>query len=476
MTIAKLILHYNTPELTLRLCEMVPEAIVIDNGSETNMLTLLPKERVIRFKTNLGFTANWNRAIKTIMKNDAGYYDAFWLMNSDIEIGRQSITRIESLMDEHPYSMVTPSYNCWMKACKNNGSPGIRQVKCIEFTAPVIRRDVFLTIGFFDESFERGYGVEFDWSLRMKAAGLRQYCDDQSLFYHIGQQTINSVGTLREYETLAKVELSAGMSKLYGEHWRSKIMEELEVFNEKPGKKRVAVYTTIFGNYNYLLPVPRQSVDVDFFCLTDNPDIEHGSAFGDPSHGQRWRIIPVDYPTKDLPARLRAKFFKLFPWEAYTLDQYDLMIFIDGSIEITSPDFVKFCIDSLGDNEMALYEHPQRDCIFDEAVVSMPLNKYQSQNISGQISFYNSLYPKHGGLYACGVMVRKIQSPEIRNLMGKWWWEIIKWTYQDQLSFPVVCKLLKFIPGIIPGNQYKNPFFKVHWHDDKLITAKYSKS
>ncbi|MFZ4523798.1 MAG: glycosyltransferase domain-containing protein, partial [Bacteroidales bacterium] len=158
------------------------------------------------------------------------------------------------------------------------------------------------------------------------------------------------------------------------------------------------------------------------------------------------------------------------------LDQYDIMIFIDGSIEITSADFVKFCIDSLGDNSMALYQHPQRDCIFDEAVASMPLIKYQSQNISGQISFYNSLYPKHGGLYACGVMVRKIQSPAIRDLMGKWWWEIIKWTYQDQLSFPVVCKLQKFIPGIIPGNQYKNPFFKVHWHDDKLITAKYSMS
>ena len=34
MRIAKLILHYNTPELTLRLCQMVSDAIVIDNGSD----------------------------------------------------------------------------------------------------------------------------------------------------------------------------------------------------------------------------------------------------------------------------------------------------------------------------------------------------------------------------------------------------------------------------------------------------------
>ncbi len=476
MIIAKLILHYNTPELTLRLCEQVPEAIVIDNGSDINMLTLLPKERVIRFETNLGFTANWNRAITSILRSDGGYYQAFWLMNSDIEIGRNSIERIEQLMDDHEYSMVTPSYNCWMKQCKDNGSPGIRQVKCIEFTAPVIRRDVFEQIGLFDEIFSKGYGCDFDWALRMKHAGLKQYCDDQSVFYHIGQQTINVNGTLREYETQAKTELNFGMNMIYGDGWRKQIQKELDVFNEKPSKKRVAVYTTIFGNYNYLLPVMKQSVDADFFCITDNVDIEHGTAFGQAGDGQRWKIIPIEYPTKDLPDRLRAKFFKLFPWEAYTLDRYDIMIFIDGSIGITSPDFVRHCLDSLGEADMALYAHPERDCIYDEAQASKPLIKYQRQNIDGQIAFYNSIYPKHGGLYACGVMVRRIQSETIRSLMGKWWWEIIKWTTQDQLSFPVICKLSKFVPNLIPGNQYKNDYFKVYWHDDKLIKPKYSKS
>ena len=33
MKLAKLILHFNTPELTAKLCRMVPGAIVIDNGS-----------------------------------------------------------------------------------------------------------------------------------------------------------------------------------------------------------------------------------------------------------------------------------------------------------------------------------------------------------------------------------------------------------------------------------------------------------
>jgi hypothetical protein len=469
MNIAKLILHYNTPELTLSLCAMVPDAIVIDNGSDIDMRTLLPSERVMRFESNKGFTANWNRAIKKIMKHDAGYYQAFWLMNSDIEIGLISIQRMEQLMQEHPYSMVTPSYNCWMKQCKNNGSPGIRQVKCIEFTAPVIRRDVFDSIGFFDERFSKGYGVEFDWSLRMQAAGLLQYCDDQSFFYHVGQRTIHLHSTLMEYESLAKAELHEGMEFKYGPDWKARIMASLDVFNEKPSKKRVAVYTTIFGDYNHLLPVMRQTVQADFYCITDNLDIDQGTTGRPAGQGHRWKIIPVDYPSRDLPSRLRAKFFKLFPWEAYTLDQYDIMIYIDGSIGITSPDFVRHCLDSLGDSDMALYAHPVRNCIYDEAVASKPLVKYLGQNIDGQISYYNSIYPRHGGLFACGVMVRRIQSLALRDLMGKWWWEILKWTYQDQLSFPVVCKLSKFTPGIIPGNQNKNEFFKIFWHDDLVI-------
>ena len=463
MAIAKLILHYNTPEVTARLCAMVPEAIVIDNGSDIDFREIMPGMAVYRYDDNLGFTRNWNRFIKQLICNNTGY-DAVWLMNSDIEISRESIDRIEHLNDGHGFDMITPSYNCWMPDCKNQGI-GVRQVSCIEFTAPVIRLSVFERIGFFNEFFEHGYGVEFDWALRMKNAGMRLCCDDRSIFHHIGQQTINTVSTLSEYEMKAKEELSQGMTALYGSEWRYMLSQELKITAFLPKRKKVAVYTTIFGDYARLNPVPKQSVEADFYCVTDSINMLPPERSSDGE--QHWRFVPVLYPNASLHPRMRAKFFKMFPWEVNILSKYETVIFIDGSVEITSRDFVRFMLESCT-SDIALYRHPQRDCIYEEVKASRALVKYQGQDVESQVQFYQGIYPKHGGLWACGVMVRKIRSERIRELMAKWWWENVKWTYQDQLSFPVICKLLGIHPTAIPGNQYKNPFFKIHLHDDSV--------
>ncbi len=467
MPIVKLILHYDTLEQTLRLASMVPDAIIVDNGSKMD-ITDYVSNAVLRYPTNLGFTRNWNRVLKDILPKYKNQEGSVWLMNSDIEIGNQSVERIEQIMKTGRYDMITPAYNCWMNQCKNNGSPGIRKVHCIEFTAPVIRFSVFEQIGMFDERFALGYGVELDWALRMERAGLKQFCDDQSVFYHHGQQTINTIGTLSDYEHLAKIELDNGMTTLYGPSWRQIVETDLAVCFGKKKKKKIAVYTTIFGNYDQLKSLPTQTIEADYFCITDleNEITTHCANLP----GEQWRMIPVAYPNNELSPRMRAKYFKMFPWEVATLAGYETVIYIDSSIKVTSDQFVRFCVDSCV-NDMALYAHPQRDCIYEEAKASLSLIKYRSQGLTHQISRYHELYPPNAGLWACGIMVRKIHSPIIRALMKNWWWENVKWTFQDQISFPVVCKMMNYQPDTIPGNQYKNSFFKVIWHDDNPLKA-----
>jgi GT2 family glycosyltransferase len=457
MIVGKLILHYNTPELTNGLCKSVPDAIVIDNGSEPGK-EYTGRNECIRLDKNYGFTIGWNKGIKAVYDR----FDAFWLMNSDIEITDKSIKRICELLLRPEISMITPSYNCWLKMVHNRGTNSVREVSCLEFTAPVIKKSVFKKIGFFDERFTRGYGVDFDFCLRMQKAGLRIFVDDHSSFIHKQHQTIKLEMEVSEYSRLAVNELRSVMSEKYGEKWREMITQKLNVPITKLAMRKIALYTTIFGDYAKLLPVPAETeLDADLFCITDNPDIENPGG---------WKIIVPDYPRLDLAPRMRAKFFKIFPWEAEGMSKYEAFIFIDGSIEITDPDFVKYCLKHLT-SDILVFKHPARNCIYEELKTSLPLVKYKDENIEAQCNSYKPIYPVNGGLYACGVMMVK-NNERVKQFMGAWWWENIKWSFQDQLSFPVICKLLKVTPAIFPDNQMKNNYFKHHWRDDDPKSGK----
>ena len=67
---------------------------------------------------------------------------------------------------------------------------------------------------------------------------------------------------------------------------------------------------------------------------------------------------------------MRAKYFKC---NSHKLD-CDISVWIDGSAVIRTQDFVQWCLDQLGDGDIALIKHPDRDCIYDEANVNLCLS------------------------------------------------------------------------------------------------------
>jgi GT2 family glycosyltransferase len=448
MKVAKLILYYNTPGLVDDLCRLMPDAIVADNGSDENKKYTGPN-RCIRMD-NLGFTKGWNQAVKTVWDE----YDAFWLMNSDIELTAASIRRVEEVMADDNVDILTPSYNCWIKTCQNLKSGGLREIKVCEFTAPIIKKRVFEKIGMMDERFVRGYGMEFDFCYQARLSNFRLWVDDASAFYHKGQKTIGKHEGIMEYSKVANFELNKGMLDKYGIGWRDIVFKSCDMTSDFT--MNLAVYTTIFGNYNDLKPVPAQTVKADYICITDNPNLKC----------QGWKTVVVDFPRRDLHPRMRAKFFKLFPFECPELAKKDISIYIDGSIQITANTFIEYMLKNLN-SDILLFKHPDRNCIWDELEASRPLVKYKAElpAMISQLASYKNIYPRKGGLYACGVMVRK-HTDAVKRLMGSWWWEITKWSWQDQLSFPVVCRLNKITPSVFNENQYRSGYFEVLWHDD----------
>lgn len=213
---------------------------------------------------------------------------------------------------------------------------------------------------------------------------------------------------------------------------------------------RPIVYTTVYGNYDNLKDQP--DIGADYICFTDNPNLKSDT----------WdiRYEPI---YQHLHPRLRAKFHKLIcPFDT-------LSLFIDGSIQITDPAIIDKLSNFLH-NGWAVYTHPSgRDCIESELELSLPLEKYKDQPMQEQVDYYFSQgFPKHYGLWACGVMLR---DGKFSDFGSKWMLENLAWSYQDQLSLPYLLWKEDFKIDTITLDQYAcfnrlgDELFKIYAHN-----------
>lgn len=180
---------------------------------------------------------------------------------------------------------------------------------------------------------------------------------------------------------------------------------------------KTIVYSSIYGGYD--TPI-KQIIKEKPILFTDQLTVDGWSAKMKRVHKKN--------------DRMRAKYFKCNPHKELDCD---ISIWIDGSGTIRDKNFVKRCIEYLGDADMLAFKHPDRDCIYDEAEFCEMFEKYRHVDIMGQVREYKNMgWPEHTGLWACGLLVRRHNNRTKR--FNKLWWEHInKYTYQDQLSFPV---------------------------------------
>jgi hypothetical protein len=226
---------------------------------------------------------------------------------------------------------------------------------------------------------------------------------------------------------------------------------------------RVAVYSAIFGGYDSLKQPVAQNVACDFICFTDSLPAGRNGA---------WQLVHV--PTGNIHPRMQAKYFKLMSHDVFPdgrlarqyanspeTPQYDFTVWIDGRGQIVSETFIQDITAVVDESGWALFRHSRRDCIYDEAEVSLQYKKYHTVPIREQVESYRQQgHPAHGGLYECGIIARREPLfPRLREANVRWWEENLGWTYQDQLSLPVVLREdSSRAPAIIPGAMFNN-----HW-------------
>ena len=113
------------------------------------------------------------------------------------------------------------------------------------------------------------------------------------------------------------------------------------------------------------------------------------------------------------------------------------------------------------------FKHSVRDNIKDEVKLTLETKKYKYQNILGQYDAYSD-FPDNVGLFEMGLSIRK-NNLEINSLFDLWWEHNLKYSFQDQISYPYVLWKKNIMPDyVINENIYHN---KNYTYIDKALTT-----
>lgn len=171
------VMTYDQPQLVKDLANIIDPLIVVDNGSHVPI-----PYTTIRVPENRFFTGGWNYAMKEI--------DATWVAMLNDDITRITQEMIYMLIDEaedQGYDVISPAFNSPHEHMQPHyhGHNSLREVKSIDWVAPIIRKQVWDEVGGFNTDF-LGYGSDLDISYRIRKLNYRMAVDDYYVINHIG--------------------------------------------------------------------------------------------------------------------------------------------------------------------------------------------------------------------------------------------------------------------------------------------------
>jgi Protein of unknown function (DUF616) len=223
---------------------------------------------------------------------------------------------------------------------------------------------------------------------------------------------------------------------------------------------RCAVFTAISGNYDALRSHPVMP-GVDWIAFLDAETLTTNI-----KHSYSWEVRPIEVPADITHPRTRAKWYKVL--SQLELPEYERTLWIDGKVQLKDSDFVTTVLNSV--ETLAMFRHPERDCIYAEASATRHMRKYQDEPIDAQIQYYSDVYdhPEHWGLWESGIIGRK-RCAMTERIEHSWWNEIEQWSNQDQLSLPIVFRAEGYTPDRIKGNMWTSKSFNIYTHNPEVL-------
>lgn len=264
--------------------------------------------------------------------------------------------------------------------------------------------------------------------------------------------------------------------------------------------KKICFITAIFGSYEKTCkPFVKQSINTDFICFTDDNNIIKNGWIIDttPYHIINKSRLDNDMYTNSFSNNKHtfniAKYYKQSFHNIPILKEYDVVIWLDGSIEITYNKVSEHILDLIQEHKIVGWNHEGRNGILVEEVHGSGDSRYKSTHWNGQDqpyqdvdrqfqhylnNGYNDSYYKnishctpHLGVWVtCFVAFLKIDE-HVKRLLNFWYLQTLEFTTQDQVGFSYVCQKMDLVPYTLPNNGIhgnephdSTMFYKKHCH------------
>lgn len=179
-----------------------------------------------------------------------------------------------------------------------------------------------------------------------------------------------------------------------------------------------AIVSALYGDYDAFKEPVEQNGNVQYVCLTDNPDIK----------SDVWDVI--HWPKPHMKPLLAAKAPKMLPaW--YT--NAKASVWIDMSVKVLHPDFAMEAVECARDG-VATWPHPWNPNLTAEARESATQPRYQGQRVVEQVErfFASGLDPNTPPRHTA--VVARAHNATTEQL-GLLWDAEYEWSAADQIGF-----------------------------------------
>ncbi len=149
-------------------------------------------------------------------------------------------------------------------------------------------------------------------------------------------------------------------------------------------------------------------------------------------------------------------------------DKYEYSLWMDGNTSLkVSPEYLieKY----LKNHDISCLQHPDRNCIYNEAKTCQTLNLDATDTIQNQMERYvKQNYPSNNGL-SCTTYILRRHTQKIAEFNRIWWEEICRGSRRDQLSFDYALWKVGIKPrwfDVYHFDSHKiNPYFNYNPHE-----------